>query len=567
MRYFLFALLHAISLFTCCQPAARFDVVIDEIFPDPSPPVQLPNAEFIELKNVSGRSISLAGWRLNTATATSGAFPAYNLPADSFLIITSTTNASLFIPFGRVLGVPSFPSLDNDGSVLSVFSKEGVMIHAISYEKNWFNNDLKREGGWTLEMIDTRNPCTGSSNWRESRQSSGGTPGRKNSVDDVNHDDEPPSLERSYTSDSITVIAVFNEPLDSISAADVSAYTVDGPLIINAKPLPPLFDKVQLKLSQPLSKQKVYELKVRNVKDCAGNMVGIYNKAKTGVDDAPKAKDIVVNEILFNPLSAGADFVEIYNFSKGIFNLGKIHIANRTSMGALGSLKKLREEDYFFYPGEYIVVTIDAAALKKQYFVKDPNAIIELSSMPTFPDDEGVVVVVNAIGEVVDEVSYSEKWHFPLIADAEGVSLEKRNFNGSSSSVNWHSASATSGFATPGYINSQYQDDIHSGATVSFSTKIISPDNDGWQDYLTIYYKMDRPGFVANVRVYSAAGILVKEIGNNALLGIEGKFTWDGLNEKQQILSPGIYVVHTALFRVDGKKVNFKNMIVVAGRK
>jgi hypothetical protein len=567
MRYLVILFISGISLSVFSQPVARYEVIIEEIFPDPSPSVQLPNAEFIELKNVSGRLINVAGWRLNTATAISGAFPSYNLPADSFLIITSTPNAALFNPFGRVLGIPSFPSLDNDGTVLSIVSNQGVVIHAIEYSKNWFSNDLKREGGWTLEMIDTRNPCGGISNWRESQNSNGGSPGRKNSVDDLNPDDEPPFFQRSYSTDSITVIAVFNESLDSLTASAASAFSIDGSVVMAAKPLAPLFSKVQLKLSQPLVKQTVYELKVMNVKDCAGNVIGIYNKGKTGVEEIPQANNLVINEILFNPFPTGSDYVEIYNFSKGIFNLKNIHIANRTSSGGLGSLKKFSEQDYFFYPGEYIVVTADAAALKKEYFVKDPDAVIELSSMPSFPDDEGNAIVVNVNGEVVDEVSYSEKWHFPLIVNEEGVSLERINFKGGSASANWHSAAATSGFGTPGYINSQYQSDDASGAAISFSSKTISPDNDGWQDYLTVYYKMKRPGFVANVRVFNAAGILVKEICNNSLLGTEGSFTWDGLDEMQRKLSPGIYVVHTGLFGVDGKRLIYINVIVVAGKK
>ena len=46
------------------QPAQRFDVLIDELFPDPSPSVGLPNSEFLELKNNSGRAISLKNWKM-----------------------------------------------------------------------------------------------------------------------------------------------------------------------------------------------------------------------------------------------------------------------------------------------------------------------------------------------------------------------------------------------------------------------------------------------------------------------------------------------------------------------
>jgi hypothetical protein len=564
----LIALMLCISLCFAAyaQPASRHEVVIDEILADPSPPVQLPNAEFIELKNVSRRSFNLSGWKLSTSTASSGAFPLYNLQPDSFLILTSTSNVALFSASGSVLGIPSFPSLDNDGSVITITSKEGVIIHAVEYDKNWFSNDLKREGGWSLEMIDVHNPC-GPTNWKESSSTTGGTPGKRNAVDGVNPDQDPPILKRSYATDSVTVIAVFNESLDSAMLTGPGNYSIDGMTVQSAKPVLPLFNKVQLKLSQPLLKKKVYELSVSNLKDCAGNSIGIYNKAKCGIAETPLINDMVVNEILFNPLPPCSDYVEVFNRSKTIFNLSKIYIANRSSAGALANMKKLSEQDWFFYPGEYLVLATDANALKKQYLVKDPNTILELSTMPSFPDDQGDVVIVNGNGEVTDEVNYSEDWHFPLITNAEGVSLERIDPDGNSNSGNWHSASSSSGFGTPGYLNSQYRANLATGAVFSFSSKIISPDNDGWQDYLTINYKMERPGSVASIRIFNAAGILVKELANNALLGSEGKFNWNGLGESDQKLPVGIYIIQIGVFRVDGKKMSFKYAIVVAGRK
>lgn len=566
MRLILTMLLLSLCFTASAQPATRHEVVIDEILADPSPPVLLPNAEFIELKNMSRRTLNLSGWKLSTPTATSGAFPAYNLQPDSFLILTSTSNAALFTSLGKVLGIPSFPSLDNDGSVLSITSKEGVVIHAVEYDKKWYANDLKSEGGWSLEMTDTHNPC-GPSNWKESVFANGGTPGNRNSGDGLNPDEDPPILKRSYATDSVTVVVVFNESLDSTLLAGAANYSVEGVPVQSAKPVLPLFNKVQLKLAQPLVKRKIYELKVSNLKDCAGNAIGIYNKAKCGIAETPVKNDMVINEILFNPLPACADYVEIFNRSKAVFNLNKIYIANRSSTGALANMKKISEQDWFIYPGEYIVLTTDAIALKKQYLVKDPNAILEISVMPSFPDDEGDAVLVNGNGDVIDEVNYSEDWHFPLLTNEEGVSLERLNPDANSGAGNWHSASSTSGFGTPGYLNSQYHANPAAGTVFFFSSKIISPDNDGWQDYLTVSYKMKRPGFVASIRIFNAAGILVKELANNALLGIEGSYTWNGLNEKDQKLPAGIYIIHSSVFGVDGEKRSFKNTIVLAGIK
>jgi len=122
MRY-IFLLLLVIPLEMHPQ-ADRFDIVMDEILSDPTPIVGLPAAEFIEIKNTGNKPISLSGWKLTTATASSGLFPNYTLLPDSFLILTSNANAMLFANFGKTLAIPSFPSLDNDGTTLSLVSKE-----------------------------------------------------------------------------------------------------------------------------------------------------------------------------------------------------------------------------------------------------------------------------------------------------------------------------------------------------------------------------------------------------------------------------------------------------------
>jgi hypothetical protein len=549
------------------QPAQRFDIVISEIMADPSPPVQLPNAEYIELKNVSGRTINLAGWKLLTSTSQSGSFPVYSLLPDSFLIVSSTSNTASFSAFGKALGVTSFPSLDNDGSILSLLSKEGVVVHALQYAKSWYHNEVKSEGGWSLEMIDTKNPCAGTGNWQASVSATGGTPGKINSVDGINNDESPPQLLRSFSTDSLTVVAVFDEPIDSASAAVAGNFKLDGSIVSSARPLAPLFLNVQLRLSSPLKKQHVYELAVSNVKDCKGNLVGIYNKVKAGLGEDVFRNDIVVNEILFNPVSSGEDYVEVYNRSNRVCNLSKIYIGNRTSSGTIGSLKKLYETDFFIYPSEYIVLTSDGESLARNYFVKDPFAVIILPVIPSFPDDDGNVELVNTAGDMIDEVAYSEKWHFPLITNPEGVSLERIDPDDSSASpANWHSAASTAGYGTPGYKNSQYKPAGETDAGIKTDPPVFSPDNDGLDDIEVISYQVGKAGFVANISIYNAGGILVRQLLNNGLMGLKGSWNWDGLGDKKQALPVGAYIIYTEIFNLEGKVKRFKNVVVLARR-
>ena len=61
-RKLLLITLFAIPVISLAQ-ANRFDVIITEIMADPSPVVGLPNAEFVEIKNVSSTAFNLNGWK------------------------------------------------------------------------------------------------------------------------------------------------------------------------------------------------------------------------------------------------------------------------------------------------------------------------------------------------------------------------------------------------------------------------------------------------------------------------------------------------------------------------
>jgi hypothetical protein len=548
------------------QIAQPFDMVIDEIMADPTPVVGLPGVEFLELKNTSGRTISVSGWKLTTSTSTSGAFPVYNLPADSFLVICSASNAAAFASYGKVLAIPSFPALDNDGTVLSLISKEGRIIHAVGYNSSWYQNPVKQDGGWTLEMIDAKNPCTGMKNWTACKDVTGGTPGRKNSADAINIDETPPQLIRTFSIDSLTLVAVFDEPLDSTSAATVSNYSLTNQTIATAMPQAPLYDRVLLKLASPMQKRTVYSLSVNNLKDCKGNKIGTYNTAKVGWAELATQNDLVINEILFNPRPDAFDYVELYNRSNKIIDAAALFISNKSSTGLIGTMKKLIETSSDIFPGEFVVVTEDANSLQHEYLVKNPNNILRLTSLPSYPDDEGTVVLMNAQG-LIDEVHYKHDWHFALINNEEGVSLERIDPDAvSQDQHNWHSAASTAGYGTPGYKNSQYKISGMVQAGIEVSPKIFSPDNDGQDDVASINYNVDKAGYVANVSIFDAQGRPVLHFVNNALLGLNGSWTWNGLGENNRVLPVGIYIVCTEIFNLQGKRNQFRNTIVLSRR-
>src|SRR6186713_3582641 len=367
----------------CVLSQNRYDVVIDEIMADQTPQIGLPSNEWVELKNVSSNPINLQNWRIGDATGQSGPMPSFVLQPDSFVIVCTGSAVAAMQVYGRVISVTNFPSLDNDGDELYLKSNTGLTIHAVSYFLSWYQNAVKSDGGWTLEMIDAKNPCAGISNWKASTDARGGSPGIKNSVDAVNNDQSAPSIKNAFAIDNLNIVIVFDEPVDSLKGATVANYSIDGGLTIQtATSISPLFDRVQLRLNTAMQANTVYTITVKNVTDCKNNTIGTRNKAKIGLPVDAAVMEMVINEILFNPKSGASDYVEFYNRSNKIFDANKLYIANRNSSGAINSPKLISTIPYYVFPGDYIVVTEDAINLSFDYMVQNPDAVFVVSSLP-----------------------------------------------------------------------------------------------------------------------------------------------------------------------------------------
>jgi hypothetical protein len=214
-----------------------------------------------------------------------------------------------------------------------------------------------------------------------------------------------------------------------------------------------------------------------------------------------------------------------------------------------------------------MVITEDPPVVKVAYITQNPAAFIAVASMPSFIDTEGDVIILNAQGAITDELKYTDKWHFKLLDNKEGVALERIDYNAATQQQdNWHSAATSSGYGTPGYKNSQYRINDEVKGEVSLSPEIVSPDNDGQDDFATISYKFPEPGYVASITIFDATGRPVRYLQRNALCGVSGSFRWDGLREKNQQLASGIYILFTEIFSLNGKRKQFKKTIVLARR-
>lgn len=269
---------------------------------------------------------------------------------------------------------------------------------------------------------------------------------------------------------------------------------------------------------------------------------------------------VVINEILFNPVKEGFDYVEGYNRGAGIIYLSTISIGNGASS------KRITKDSIPLPPGALFVITANEQWLKEHYNVPVSAIVCQVSSMPSLPDDEGTLIFMNSSDStIIDRVDYSAKWHSPLVTEEEGVSLERISYDyHSNDKNNWTSASASSGSGTPGQVNSQHRENDTGNEGVSVLPAIFTPDNDGSDDFVQVSVEAAEPGKTANAIVYDVFGRRVRYLIRNEVLGISNRFTWDGCDDRSNKLPTGIYIVCTQVFDTKGNVGKFKNCVVLS---
>jgi hypothetical protein len=547
----------------------QFDILINEIMADPNPVVGLPEEEYIELYNRSAFAADLEGWTLKLGSSLK-TFPAIMLPAGGFLILGANSAQSALSAYGSFLGFSSF-SVTNTGATVTLSDPEGHTIHSVSYTDDWYHSDYKKEGGWSLEQIDPMNPCGDAANWTASNDASGGTPGRVNNVNASNPDNTLPSILRIGVDSPSQIPVWFSESMDSTTIMNPANYSIDNG-IGNPSTLflsGPDYRKVTMILANPIVQGTVYTLTFTgSFSDCAGNIISSSSSARFAIPSEITPDDIVINEVLFNPAPECVDFVEVYNRSTDVFDIQWLTLAHcDTTTLELTDISNLSSDSRLILPGDYMVFTTDTAAVKATYMTTNPTGFVQVDGMPSMSDAEGSIALALKTGEIIDRFAYNDNMQYPLLTNTEGVSLERINPGLPSNQVsNWHSASQSVGFATPAYQNSQFGVVENSDSEISLSPDVFSPDNDGKDDYLTIAYLFDEPGYNARVTIYDATGRLIRKLVNNELCGTSGAFTWDGITDDNTKALIGRYIIYVEIFDLKGNVKHFKKTTVLAGK-
>jgi hypothetical protein len=537
-----------------------YDLIITEIMADPTPAQGLPESEYLEIFNASEWPVNLNGIRLSDGKQTATLTDEWILPGD-YLILCPNSSVQRFSAFGQSLGVSSFPDLNAAGDVLELIGPAGQIIHRVAYSIDWYNDSFKKEGGWSLEMVDVNYPCRESENWFVSVDPSGGSPGRKNSVEASNPDQVTPILLQAIAEDSLTIWLDFDERL-AADAAEESMITADG-LHIKEILLTPDAKSMYLLLDYPLEKGKSYNIQVQNIADCSGNVAIELQQQPLIVPENAERNDILISEILFQPRAGGVDFVELYNNSSKYINLKNWKLAEIKDDAP--EIFIISQQTYILAPGSYLALSAEPETLKADYAAAARENLLEMPDFPSLLSDGSRLQLLDAQQELMQQVDYDPDWHHPLLQETKGVSLERISWLDEENNPQlWQSAASTAGFATPGLRNSQWQQVLQQAHTLKADPAVFFPDQSGYRDYTKIYFNSSGSGRIGNLRIYDAKGNLVRRLAENYSLAEKGFFSWDGTDDRQQRVKNGYYIIWLESFDLQGD-INVQKTKVVVG--
>lgn len=528
------------------SPVIKGDIIINEIMADPSPLVDLPDAEYLELLNTTTRAINMTNWSCSDKRTETN-LDSYIILPDSILILCKYSNIDLLEPFGNVMGLSPWPSLNNGGDSIILRNSLGETIDVVEYNRSWYNDIQKEEGGWSLERSVTNARCYGPHHWQASKDKQGGTPGRANSV--IVQDPDGEIITDFVVSEDTIIIYFKNSILGSIPLIHLEEASIQQTYFSN------WYQNELTIISSPLQVRTEYTLEIEGLEDCAGKShekISLYFV----IPEQAEFGDLVISEVLFNPSGDGVDFVEVYNKSPKYIFLTNWDIGSEETTKVLSDSEMIK-------PYEYRCFSSEPKIIMRDY----PNADegnIYAQVLPALYNDYGRVVLSDAEGTTIDSITYDENWHFSYLKNVEGVSLERINFDRPGYlSSNWASGASTENYATPGYRNSQ-QSERNADGAINISPRVIIPDANGVDDFATISMSDNLAGSLVTITIYNIHGVPIKKVANNSLVGSNTVFTWDGTDKNGGLVPLGHYIVMIESITNNAQTNRIREKIVVA---
>ncbi len=503
---------------------AAGDIVINEAYPRPL----ASGSEFIELFNRSAVTFDLRDLTIRDAASAPLrlAEEASPFPPGAYRVIVSDgvafSNRFGGVPYSQ----PSrWASLNNGGDAI-VLESGGVVIDSLFYPGSVV------EEGRSLERIDPAAPSD-AYNFALSTDALGATPGARNSQ--YAPDATAPALVFVKASGDNELILHFSEPVQA-AAIPPASIRLEALAAERVEPLGP--DALKAWFPQVVTGAVV---RIGAVSDLRGN---VSDPLAAPIYYRPGARDLVVNEILYEPLSDAYDglpnqteFIELANRSGRRVYLDGLYRTRDPDES--GDADTVRTADRF------LGLAPDGYALFAAAPMEHESAVVATGKGLSLRNDGDRIRIHGEDGETLDDIRYDPSWHHPDVLETRGVTLERidPDANGNDPQ-NWTSSAAPEG-GTPGRPNSARIAAAPSpaGQGIQISPNPFSPDRDGVDDIARIRCVFSSAVSRVRARVFDLAGNEVRELVGSRLVAESVELLWDGRDHADRRLPTGVYIV------------------------
>ncbi len=532
-------------------------VVINELMYAPVSP----EAEWIELYNTSGAAVDLSDFRISSHTSAVRIKPGTIIAPAGYLVLCKDSSVQRLHDNARDLVIQSVPTLNNAGAGVALHDNLGSLLDTIDYRPS-FGGDTGR----SLERIDFL-AVSDSTNWAESADTTGATPGLLNSVAILPVDaairridiSAAPAAPGRAGTISVVVTNCGRQPVSGIPVSFDVAGIIDPSRIYREtrniiQTLSPKDSiNVQFDFTPPNSGAYVVKAAV-SLKDDPRN----WNDTLSAVFSVGyEPQSLVINEIMFTKGSMG-EYFELYNQSANPIDLSRWTFNTSSSQPRLFQYSKF---PLFLAQGDYYIISSDSSVLA---LVPDTNMVGIVKSL-SLRDDGDRVVIEDPSGNIVDSVSYLPSWHNADIAKTAGRSLEKINPTlPSGEKTSWSTCVSKPG-GTPGSRNSLFISPSRTTGSISVSPNPFSPDGDGHDDFTFVTYSFPVTSVKIRIRIFDTMGRSIATPADNIVVPSTGRLVWDGRDGSGKIVRFGLYILFMEVTGPDGNSLAiYKKPVVVA---
>lgn len=270
------------------------------------------------------------------------------------------------------------------------------------------------------------------------------------------------------------------------------------------------------------------------------------NTAFASIGMGFSSKAILINEILFHPVSGESEWIELYNPGPKEVDLKGWYVSDNTSKKI-----KIVNGHFSFLPLQYLILCSDSS-----FVVQHPNLLestVVLKNFPSLNNDRDKVVLYDFNQTVIDSMTYEGTWA------KQGISIERDARN------QWHACISPSG-STPGEENSiAFFDKPTDHCGIFVSPNPFSPDQDGKEDVAKIQFQIPFSEADARLRIYDVRGRLIRTLPVEHVVGEQGYALWDGFCDSGEPAPIGVYVLFLEVLNAKkGKVATYKTTLVLA---